>query len=192
MGLFETHLNSLKEEIQSSQANYKKMLAEKDSAIQTLNGELEQLSEKLKRRGTAGGAFTSTQKSMTGLPTSVLKQKQSQGQQQTLKFKRPAGPTPQKAAKPSEEDLQHSSTMSSSAPSGSKQSYNQFSDKQLMYDNQMLTNELIVLNQNLSKTKAELKKQTEALKKAEKDRDLARKNAETVQAALEKLRKERD
>lgn len=82
--------------------------------------------------------------------------------------------------------------MSSSAPSGSKQSYNQFSDKQLVYDNQMLTNELIVLNQNLTKTKAELKKQTEGLKKAEKDRDLARKNAETVQAALEKLRKERD
>lgn len=71
MGLFETHLNSLKTEIQSSQANYKKMLAEKEAAIESLNGEIEQLSEKLKRRGT--GAFTSTQKSMTGLPTSVLK-----------------------------------------------------------------------------------------------------------------------
>lgn len=82
--------------------------------------------------------------------------------------------------------------MSSSAPSGSKQSYNQFSDKQLMHDNQMLTNELIVLNQDLTKNRTEFKKQTDLLKKTEKERDAAMKNSEVLQGALDKLRKERD
>ena len=65
-------------------------------------------------------------------------------------------------------------------------------DKQLAHDNQMLTNELIVINQDLSKTKAELKQKAEALKKCEKERIEIKKTLESKENALEKLRKERD
>lgn len=56
----------------------------------------------------------------------------------------------------------------------------------------MLTNELIVLNDTHSKNKSEIKKLTDQIKKTEKERDLTKKNSETVQTALDKLRKERD
>ena len=65
-------------------------------------------------------------------------------------------------------------------------------DKQLAHDNQMLTNELIVTNQDLSKTKAELRQQTEGLKKSEKEKTDVKKIVEAKENSLEKLRKERD
>ena len=43
-------------------------------------------------------------------------------------------------------------------PAVQSASYNQFSDKQLMSDNQMLTNELIVINRDMTKLKQDLKK----------------------------------
>lgn len=65
-------------------------------------------------------------------------------------------------------------------------------DKQLAHDNQMLSNELIVTNQDLSKTKAELKQKTDGLKKSDKERAEVKKTLESKENALEKLRKEKE
>ena len=65
-------------------------------------------------------------------------------------------------------------------------------DKQLVHDNQMLTNELIVLSRDMTKMKSEMKQKTELLKKTEKERAENKKNLDSKEYALEKLRVERD
>jgi septal ring factor EnvC (AmiA/AmiB activator) len=55
-----------------------------------------------------------------------------------------------------------------------------------------LTNELIVMNREISKLKAELRSTTENLKKSEKEKYETKKNLEGKENAVEKLRKERD
>ena len=65
-------------------------------------------------------------------------------------------------------------------------------DKSLISDNQMLTNELIVMNRDLSKLKAENKQKNEYLKKVDKELLALKKNLESKENALEKLRKDRD
>ena len=44
----------------------------------------------------------------------------------------------------------------------------------------MLTTELLVLNEDLNKTKSDLKQKTEALKKSEKERESLKKQCETL------------
>ena len=56
----------------------------------------------------------------------------------------------------------------------------------------MLTNELIVMNRDLTKLKAELRLSTEQLKKSEKERVDFKKSLESKELAMEKLRKEKD
>lgn len=155
LGLFEGHLNALKDEIKNSQGNYSQIIAQKDTQISELNTQLSSLS---KRKNVP---IVSSQKSMTGLPVAVLKEKT----QSTLKFKRPAK---------KQEEPDTPSTKSSS-------SINQFSDKQLVHDNQMLSNELIVLNKDLQKTRSELKLSEIAFKKSEKEKDQLKKSHETLQ-----------
>jgi hypothetical protein len=64
--------------------------------------------------------------------------------------------------------------------------------KSLISDNQILTNELIVMNRELSKLKAELRTNTDLLKKSEKERLDFKRSLESKDQALEKLRKDKD
>ena len=64
LGLFESHLTALKQEIKTSQQHNKKMMEEKEKLVEDLRKEVEMLSEKLKKRG----LFKSSSKTMTGLP----------------------------------------------------------------------------------------------------------------------------
>ena len=64
--------------------------------------------------------------------------------------------------------------------------------KSIVADNQVLTNELVTLNRDATKLKAELRSMTETLKKSEKERLEIRKTLEGKENALEKLRKEKD
>jgi Asp-tRNA(Asn)/Glu-tRNA(Gln) amidotransferase C subunit len=59
-------------------------------------------------------------------------------------------------------------------------------------DNQILTNEIITMNREISKLKAELRINSDNLKKSEKDRYDTSKSLESNQNALAKARKERD
>lgn len=81
IGQFEKHLGLLKDEISNSQMNYKAMMEEKDKIIDQLKTENQAITEKVGRLRKQ--ANVSSQKSMTGLPQSVVKEKQSN----TLKFK---------------------------------------------------------------------------------------------------------
>ena len=51
-------------------------------------------------------------------------------------------------------------------------------DKQLVHDNQTLTNELIVLSRDMTKMKSELKQKSDLLKKTEKEKTENKKNLE--------------
>jgi hypothetical protein len=124
---------------------------------------------------------------MTGLPVNLVKEKTSQSG--SLKFKTK---TIKKEEAGDQSTPSASSAKSTPSAKSSAPSLNQFSDLQLAHDNQMLTNELIVLNRDLKNTKSELKKIQEAHKKTEKERDAAKKNSETLQGSLDKLRKDRD
>lgn len=61
-----------------------------------------------------------------------------------------------------------------------------------MNDNQVLTNELVMMNREINKLKVELRTCQETLKKSEKEKYDCKKNLEGKENALEKLRKERD
>ena len=74
MGLFETHLGSLKDEINQSQKNYKAIIEEKEKIITDLQAQLKKK------------PMVSSQKSMTGLPVSQLKKNSNN---LSLKFKKP-------------------------------------------------------------------------------------------------------
>lgn len=80
---------------------------------------------------------------MTGLPQSMVKQNKD-----TLKFKTKKQPV---------DNFDTQSTMSQRTTMSSQAAASPLTDKQLMYDNQMLTNELIVINRDLQKHKTELK-----------------------------------
>ena len=147
------------------------MMEEKDKIIDQLKTENQAITEKLGRLRKQ--ANMSTQKSMTGLPQSVVKEKQSN----TLKFK----------TKQRQLDESTASTTTLKSVNSAN-----LTDKQLLHDNQMLTNELIVLNRDLSKTKQELKLKTEQSKKNEKALADQKKALDGKENALEKMRKERD
>ena len=153
---------------------------------------------------------------MTGLPTSYLAQKQNEKKSAghkgvtdsanlNLKFKRGKPQGQSSASGASQADQSDSANRDpSSSGATDRDNFSQVStmssktenfamnDRQLAHDNQMLTNELIVNNQDLSKTKAELKQKTEGLKKSEKEKTEVKKMLESKENALEKLRKERD
>ena len=173
-------MNSLKDEIKNSQTNYKKVIAEKDKQIEDIGAQL------AKRRPATSTTHVSSAKTMTGLPVNLVKEKKSQSG--SLKFKAKTVKKEEAGElTPSASSAKNTPSTKSTAPS-----LNQFSDLQLAHDNQMLTNELIVLNRDLKNTKSELKKIQEAHKKTEKERDAAKKNAETLQGSLDKLRRDRD
>ena len=65
-------------------------------------------------------------------------------------------------------------------------------NKTLVTDNQLLTQELVLLTREVTKAKAEGRLQAEALKKAVKEAMELKKSLEGKENALEKLRKERD
>jgi len=65
-------------------------------------------------------------------------------------------------------------------------------NRSLLNDNQVLTNELVNVNRELTKTKAEIRAITETCKKSEKENLELKKSIGTKQNALDKLRKERD
>ena len=65
-------------------------------------------------------------------------------------------------------------------------------DKQLIHDNQMLTNELIVLNREHTKLKSDFKHKSESFKKTDKAWTELRTKFDQKENALEKLRVERD
>lgn len=65
-------------------------------------------------------------------------------------------------------------------------------NRSLLNDNQVLTNELVNVNRELTKMKAELRSQTETCKKSEKENLEMKKNVSAKQTSLDKLRKERD
>ena len=65
-------------------------------------------------------------------------------------------------------------------------------DQSLSHENQMLSNELIVINQSFKEVKSDLKQKTDALKRSEKERNEAVKGLEIKENTLKKLRKERD
>ena len=56
----------------------------------------------------------------------------------------------------------------------------------------MLTNELVNVNRELTKLKAEARHTTETCRKTEKENNELRKSMSAKQTALDKLRKERD
>ena len=61
-----------------------------------------------------------------------------------------------------------------------------------MNDNQVLTNELVNVNRELTKLKAEQRNNGETLKKSEKENFDLKKSLTAKQNALDKLRKEKD
>ena len=65
-------------------------------------------------------------------------------------------------------------------------------NRSLLNDNQVLTNELVNVNRELMKMKAEVRLQTETCKKSEKENLEMKKSVTAKQNSLDKLRKERD
>lgn len=91
--------------------------------------------------------------------------------------------------------LTDTSMISASASTfgGAKSKYGQEPiNKQLVTDNQLLTNELVMMGRELTKLKSELRGTQDQLKKTEKERYELRKNLDGKETAVEKLRKERD
>lgn len=177
--LFETHLTGLRDEITQQQTGQKKLIQDKEEEITELRTELEEKANQitmLQRTKKVPQKMT-----MTGLPQSVVQQKQKMKQTAeagTLKFK----------LKRNEQHLETQSVMSSATTA----STNNFSDKQLVHDNQTLTSELLVASQQLTKAKQELKKSADATKKLEKEVLELHKSLESKETALDKLRKDRD
>ena len=113
---------------------------------------------------------------MTGLPKSMINQNQS------LKFK------PRKQ----HNDISDTSSQASTMSARTAASASNLTDKQLIHDNKMITNELIVLNREHTKLKSDLKHKTESLKKTDRAYNDIRTKYEQKDNALEKLRIERD
>lgn len=65
-------------------------------------------------------------------------------------------------------------------------------NRSLLNDNQVLTNELVNVNRELTKLKAESRTNGDTLKKSEKENLELKKNLTAKQNALDKLRKEKD
>ena len=65
-------------------------------------------------------------------------------------------------------------------------------NKSLITDNQLLTNELVMMSREISKLKAELRTAQDSLKKSEKSQYDCKKSLEGKETAVDKLRKERD
>ena len=65
-------------------------------------------------------------------------------------------------------------------------------NRSLLNDNQVLTNELVNVNRELTKLKAESRTSGDTLKKSEKENFELKKNLTAKQNALDKLRKEKD
>ena len=65
-------------------------------------------------------------------------------------------------------------------------------NKSLMSDNQVLTNELVLANREVTKLKAEQRSSNDTYKKSERENFDLKKQVSAKQTALEKLRKEKD
>ena len=66
------------------------------------------------------------------------------------------------------------------------------SNTSLINDNQVLTNELVNTNRELTRLKAEARQSQETCKKSEKENLELKKSVTAKQTALDKLRKDRD
>lgn len=65
-------------------------------------------------------------------------------------------------------------------------------NRSLLNDNQILTNELVNVNRELTKARVESRASSDACKKSEKENLELKKNISAKQNSLDKLRKERD
>lgn len=81
---FEEHLSALKDEIQKQASAQQEILAQKEEQIANLKAQLETKAKF--PRAASKGSLTSSQRSMTGLPKSVVKQKTEAPKE--LRFKR--------------------------------------------------------------------------------------------------------
>lgn len=130
-------MEELRKEITAAQKKNKEMLSDKDTQIEDLR---QQLEERPSAPSSISKRKVPQKMTMTGLPANVVKAKTKPD----LKFKKPTATA--------------GSSLETTSVTTTTTLNSQMTDKQLSYDNQMLTNELVVTTNSLTKTKGELKK----------------------------------
>ncbi|CDW87453.1 UNKNOWN [Stylonychia lemnae] len=192
INLFEKELEELQEQIREQQQLSEKMMQERESSQQK-QSKLDE-SDESDSQSQYSKVINKENKTSN---TSIIKKKPNALTNKS-KVKKP---TQLKFQSTNQSKIgENSAIFSSSLKQAIQQSENDTKskygaepiNKQLVTDNQLLTNELVMMGREISKLKAELRTTQETLKKSEKEKYDCRKNLEGKDTAVEKLRKERD